>query len=118
METIVDEYGNVFEVVNSVPDGFEVWNIPQTDEFGEYVPLFEPMRPDDAGCTDVNPDTLKAVMMTPDAAARLHRAACYGIRSLRDAERAAANKRSGFLSGKKRELANEAMADFRELWSR
>lgn len=118
METIMDDYGNVFEVVESVPEGFAVWNIPQIDDVGEYVPLYEPLHHEDPGCFDVNPDTLKVVNMEPGAVARLHRAACYGIRSLRDAERAAASKRSGFLSGKKRELANEAMSDLRELWSR
>lgn len=117
METI--KSGNyTFEIVDAVPAGFAAWNIPQIDEGGEYLPLFEKMHPEDPSSHYVNTETLKAVKMAPGSVARIRRAASCGVRTLKDAERAAKSKRSGRVSNMKREAAVAAMDDFRDLWSR
>lgn len=109
---------HTFEVVASVPDGFAVWNIPAIDDAGEFIPLFEPLHPNDPDCHSVNTATLKAVKMDTDAVARLSKAASRGVRTLRDAQRAAKSKRRGFISDRKRAAATAAMDDFAELWNR
>lgn len=54
-----NEWGrtDIFEIVDAVPAGFQVWNIGEHAPKG-YVPLCEPM-PDDRW--SVNADTLKAI---------------------------------------------------------
>lgn len=117
METI--KSGNhTFEVVTAVPEGFAVWNIGRIDEAAEYLPLFEPLHPGDPGDHAVNTETLKAVRVAPEAAARMLKAASWGVRTLKDAERAAASKRKGFISDNRREAAAAALEDFKALWNR
>lgn len=115
---IIKSGNHTFEIVDAVPAGFEVWNIPQIDEAGEYLPLFEKMHPEDPSSHYVNTETLKAVKMAPGSVARIRHAASCGVRTLKDAERAAKSKRSGRMSNIKREAAVTAMGDFKNLWSR
>lgn len=117
MKTIKTD-AHTFEIVEAVPTGFAAWNIPPIDEAGEYLPLFEPLRPGDPDDHSVNVETLKAVRATPEAVARISRAASWGVGTLRDAERAAKSKRKGPTSNRKREAAMAALDDFRELWGR
>lgn len=117
METI--KSGNhTFEVVTAVPEGFAVWNIGRINEEGDHLPLFEPLHPGDPGDHAVNTETLKAVRVAPEAAARILKAASWGVRTLKDAERAAASKRKGFMSDNRREAAAAALDDFKALWNR
>lgn len=117
METV--KSGNhTFEVVESVPEGFAVWNIGPIDDAGEYLPLFEPLHPGDPDDRAVNTETLKAVKVAPDAASRMLGAASWDVRTLKDAERAAASKRKGFISNNRREKAAAALDDFKKLWGR
>ena len=109
---------HTFEVVTAVPEGFAVWNIGRIDDAGEYLPLFEPLHPGDPDDHRVNAETVKAVKLTPDAVTRMLRAASWGVRTLKDAERAAASKREGFITRNRREAAASAMNDFRKLWNR
>ena len=114
MKTI-ETAAHTFEIVETVPAGFAVWNIGRIDDAGEYLPLFEPLHPDDHR---VNAETVKAVKLTPDAVTRMLRAASWGVCTLKDAERAAASKREGFITRNRREAAASAMSDFRKLWNR
>ena len=117
METITSG-SRTFEVVTAVPEGFAVWNIGRIDEAGEHLPLFEPLHPGDPDDHRVNTETLKAVKVAPEAAARMHKAASWGVRTLKDAERAASSKRKGFISDSRREAAAAALDDFKALWNR
>lgn len=61
-----------FEVVEAVPSGFKVWNIPE-DTIPGYLPLCENLP---GSKYDVNPETLKAVKV--DGIREIKRAAMLG----------------------------------------
>ena len=54
--TITHE-GNTYEIVNSIPAGYDVWFIGDYAPKG-YIPLCEPITP---GSFSINPNTLKAI---------------------------------------------------------
>lgn len=118
MSTILDKRGNAFEIVEHVPAGFKIWNIPQIDESGEYLALYEPLNPGDRKDFRVNTQTLKAIKLRAEMTARLSSAACWGVRTPEDAERAIASKGKGIRADRKREVAQAAIGDFEELWDR
>ena len=49
--------GHTYEIVDSIPAGYEIWNIGRHAPEG-YVPLCKPIRPDSY---HIDPDTLKAI---------------------------------------------------------
>ena len=54
-----------FEIVEKIPEGYEVWNIGRHMQSDELVPLCQVF----AGTYNINPDTLKAIKMLPAEAA-------------------------------------------------
>lgn len=118
MDTIKDKYGNVFEIVDAVPEGFKVWNISKIDEAGEYLPLYEPLHPGDKNDYSVNTDTLKAIKLPAEMTARLTKAASLGVRTLEDAQKVLASKPRGNMGAIRLARASAAIKDFEDLWSR
>lgn len=57
MKNTIEHKGHTFEVVNSIPAGYHVWNIG-TNMIDGYLPLCEPI---DSDMYTVNVDTLKAI---------------------------------------------------------
>jgi hypothetical protein len=54
-----------FEIVEKIPEGYEVWNIGRHMQSDELVPLCQVF----AGTYNINPETLKAIKMLPAEAA-------------------------------------------------
>lgn len=77
--TVIDPHTvtpkKVFSKVDKIPEGFEVWHIPEIAP--DVVPLCEALRPSDPNCFDVNTATLKYIEIEPEKAAKL-RATCGG----------------------------------------
>ena len=84
---------DVYEVVDSVPAGFMVWNIGEYAPAG-YVPLVE-LLPGEDWQHNVNMDTLKAIKS--DHAREILRAASCGGSTLAECEEIAAKGYSGEL---------------------
>ncbi|RKI25515.1 hypothetical protein D7V82_20910 [bacterium 1xD8-6] len=73
----------IFEVVEKIPAGFEVWNI---GGLGEYIPICQSIRPDDKNCHDVNTSTLKAIKLNKEEVTILNKAAGSGVKSVKSAK--------------------------------
>lgn len=96
-----DEWGNtsVYEVVDRVPNGYEVWNIGRHAPEG-YVP-FCICYPD---TYEVQLDKLKAVRMTAEEAEILRKASSWGLGSP-----TAIKRRYKRLNAKNKALADKAL---------
>lgn len=98
-----------FEVVESIPSGYEIWNIGDNMIDG-YIPLAEV-----EGCK-INPDTLKAIKLDDEEVAILRDCANYGVVNLKTAKRALARKNpKGYITRKKKELAEKAINIFEKI---
>ena len=75
---------HTFEIVDHVPSGFMIWNIP-TDDMKGYLPLCEMMNPTNKKDFNINPDTLKAIKVDDNKA--LVKASFYGACTLKKAKR-------------------------------
>lgn len=75
---------HIFEIVESVPACYSVWNIPEICG-GEYIPFCMTVRPGDKECFDVNINTLKAVKMSKEEVKILQDAAHAGAGSVKKA---------------------------------
>lgn len=53
----ITHHGHSYEIVDSIPYGYEIWNIGNNAPEG-YVPLCRPIHP---GSYHIDPDTLKAI---------------------------------------------------------
>ena len=86
MKTITTKGLNphTFEIVDHVPAGFMIWNIP-TDDMKGYLPLCEMMNPTNKKDFSINPDTLKAIKVDDNEA--LVKASMYGASTLKKAKR-------------------------------
>ena len=86
MKTITTKGLNphTFEIVDHVPAGFIIWNIP-TDDMKGYLPLCEMMNPTNKKDFSINPDTLKAIKVDDNEA--LVKASMYGASTLKKAKR-------------------------------
>lgn len=60
----------------------------------------------------INPETLKAVKVSPDEWEKLNKAASVGVGNLKAAEKALKNKRRGYWSDRKRAAAELAISIF------
>lgn len=87
--TVIDPYTvtskTVFTRVNKIPEGFEVWNIPEIAP--DVVPLAERTRPGDPDCYEINPATLKYLEIEPEKAARLREAGHAGAGNLKECKK-------------------------------
>lgn len=82
MKTITTKGLNphTFEIVDHVPSGFMIWNIP-VDDMNGYLPLCEMMDPTNKKDFSINPDTLKAIKVDDNEA--LVKASFYGACTLK-----------------------------------
>lgn len=71
----IEDYS--FEIVEKIPVGYEIWNIGNHMQSAELVPL---CQSDESYY--INPNTLKAIKMTPEDATIVKKAsAWYGLSS-------------------------------------
>jgi hypothetical protein len=103
---------HVFEIVEKIPAGFFVWNIGENMGTHEYIPLCEDLHPENKDDYSINPETLKAVKVSPDEWEKLNKAASVGVGNLKAAEKALKNKRRGYWSDRKRAAAELAISIF------
>lgn len=69
----------VFEIVEKIPTGFEIWNI---GELGEYIPVCRTVN----GSYNVDISTLKAIKLSESEVITLNRAAGSGVKTLKIAK--------------------------------
>lgn len=103
---------HVFEIVEKIPAGFFIWNIGESMGTHEYIPLCEDLHPENKDDYSINPETLKAVKVSPDEWEKLNKAASVGVGNLKAAEKALKNKRRGYWSDRKRAAAELAISIF------
>ena len=103
---------HVFEIDEKIPAGFFIWNIGENMGTHEYIPLCEDLHPENKDDYSINPETLKAVKVSPDEWEKLNKAASVGVGNLKAAEKALKNKRRGYWSDRKRAAAELAISIF------
>ncbi|CCY21471.1 putative uncharacterized protein [Firmicutes bacterium CAG:24] len=103
---------HVFKIVEKIPAGFFIWNIGENMGTHEYIPLCEDLHPENKDDYSINPETLKAVKVSPDEWEKLNKAASVGVGNLKAAEKALKNKRRGYWSDRKRAAAELAISIF------
>lgn len=103
---------HVFLIVEKIPAGFFIWNIGENMGTHEYIPLCEDLHPENKDDYSINPETLKAVKVSPDEWEKLNKAASVGVGNLKAAEKALKNKRRGYWSDRKRAAAELAISIF------
>ena len=115
--TTKDTFGksSSYEVVEKIPAGFFVWNIGENMGTHEYIPVCQYMKPGDKENFEINPDTLKAVKVTPEEWEKLNKAAAWGVGNLLQAEKALKSKRRGYTADRKREAAKMTIEIFRNI---
>lgn len=101
---------DVFEVVENIPEDYEVWNIGDNMNDG-YLPL---AKVKDYG---IDPSTLKAIKIDSSEELKLLReAANYGVHNLKSAKRAVNLKNpKSSITRRKKELAEKTIAIFERL---
>lgn len=67
----------IFELVEKIPKGFEIWNIPEIGN-GEYIPICESSKD-----YSVNVKTLKAIKLSKEEVAILNKAASGGDKTIK-----------------------------------
>ena len=115
--TTKDTFGksSSYEVVEKIPSGFFVWNIGENMGTHEYIPVCQYMKPGYKENFEINPDTLKAVKVTPEEWEKLNKAAAWGVGNLLQAEKALKSKRRGYTADRKREVAKITIEIFRNI---
>ena len=115
--TTKDTFGksSSYEVVEKIPSGFFVWNIGENMGTHEYIPVCQYMNPGNKENFEINPDTLKAVKVTPEEWKKLNKAAAWGVGNLLQAEKALKSKRRGYTADRKREVAKMTIEIFRNI---
>lgn len=106
---------NVFEIVPKIPHGFFIWNIGENMGTHEYIPVCEDLHPEDKDNFEINPETLKAVRVSPEEWEKLDEAANWGVCNLTHAKKALKSKRRGYIADKKREAAKMTIDIFRRI---
>lgn len=106
---------DVFEITEKIPTGFFIWNIGENMGTHEYIPVCQYMNPGDKESFEINPDTLKAVKVTPEEWEKLNKAAAWGVGNLLQAEKALKSKRHGYTADRKRAAAELTIEIFRRI---
>ena len=114
-EKPMSEEVDVFEIVEKIPVRFFVWNIGENMGTHEYIPVCENLHPENKNDYSINPETLKAVKVTPEEWEKLNKAASWGIGNLKQAEKAMKSKRRGYTSDRKRAAAELTIEIFRRI---
>ena len=107
-----------YEVVDTIPTGFFVWNIGENMGTDEYIPICESLRPWDKKCYSINTATLKAIKLSPEKIQLLRDAANYGITSLQAAEKAIKRCSKSWIAQKQKLHAEKTLAIFNEITTR
>lgn len=98
----------VFEIVEKIPAGYEVWNIPPI-ACGEYIPICMTTEPGNKDCFTVNTDTLKAIKLDKKEVVALHTAASGGDNTIKAAKRTLARTAKTAYMRKRQERAARAL---------
>lgn len=98
----------VFEIVEKIPAGYEVWNIPPI-ACGEYIPVCMTVEPGNKNCFDVNINTLKAVKLDKKEVVSLHVAASGGDKTIKDIRRTLGRTPKTAYMRKRQERAAKAL---------
>lgn len=106
---------DVFEITEKIPTGFFIWNIGENMGTHEYIPVCQYTNPGNKENFEINPDTLKAVKVTPEEWEKLNKAAAWGVGNLLQAEKALKSKRRGYTADRKRESAKITIEIFRNI---
>ena len=105
---ITDER-HTFEVVENIPEGYEVWNIGDNMIDG-YLPLAQ------AENYQINPNTLKAIKLESEELELMREAAGYGVNNLKSAKRAVNLKNpKSYIAKRKKALAEQTITIFERL---
>lgn len=115
--TTKDTWGkeDTYEIVDKIPCRFFVWNIGENMGTHEYVIIAEDLYPGRKDDYSINPETVKAVPVTPEEWKKLDRAASVGVNSLRAAEKALKSKRRGYWADCKKAEAEKTIDIFRRI---
>ena len=110
----------IFEVVDSIPKGFMVWNIGDMLGDNGYVPLCEWKYPDKVanGNCDIRTDTLKTIKIGPEDAKVLKKATAFGVSNLENAKKVIAKgnpSKDNWYIDTKWDLANKALPIFEKI---
>jgi hypothetical protein len=106
---------DVFEIVGRIPVSYQIWSIGENMGTHDYIPLCQDLHPEDKDDYSINPATLKAIRVTPEEWEKLNKAANYGVNNLQSAAKALKSKRRGYMSDKKRALAELTIDIFMKL---
>jgi hypothetical protein len=113
--TTKDTFGNTrtYEITESIPAGFFVWNIGKNMGHEEYIPICELLYPDlpksNPESCYINPETVKAIKLTKEETAILRDAAGYGVTSKKAAESAIKRTAKSTMQKRKKMLAEKAL---------
>jgi len=107
---IIKDSKHSFEVVEKIPQGYEIWNIGDNMIDG-YIPLAEEVEK-----YKINPNTLKAIKLDPNELTLLRKSANYGVVDLKSAKRAINRKApKTYIAIRKKELAEKTITIFERL---
>lgn len=106
---------HTFEIVEKIPASFFIWNIGENMGTHNYIPLCQDLHQEDKDDYSINPATLKAIRVTPEEWEKLNKAAGCGVNNLQAAVKALKSKRRGYMSDKKRELAELTIEIFKKI---
>lgn len=110
---------DTFEVVDSIPPGYFVWNIGGNMGTDEYIPLCRSLYPglpkDNPLRYHIDADFLKAIKLPREEVTILREAAANGISSLEEAQKAAVIKVRGKFTAEKQSIAVKALPIFQRI---
>ncbi len=113
--TTKDTFGNTrtYEITESIPAGFFVWNIGKNMGHEEYIPICENLYPglpkSHPESFHINPETVKAIKLPKEEVAILRDAAGYGVNSKKTAESAIKRTAKSTMQKRKKALAEKAL---------
>ena len=116
MKTIctTDSFGRStnYEVVETMPQGYVVWNIGENMGTNEYIPICKYLHPEIKDDYSIDGTTIKAINLPKDDVIKLRKAASVGVNNLETAKKAIMSNRQGHMSNRKREIAKEVISIF------
>ena len=121
MKTIctTDNFGKSrnYEIVETMPQGYVVWNIGENMGTSEYIPICRRLRPEIKDDYSIDGTTLKAINLPKDDVIKLRKAASVGVNNLETAKKAIMSNRQGYMSNRKKEIAKEVISIFTRITS-
>ena len=105
----IQEGKYTFEIVDKIPQGFQIWNISPIEG---YIPICETLSP---SSFQIDDKKLKCIKVDNIKRDKLRRAASCGIKTLKDCEQALNTKRTSQNAIYRKELAKVVIEIFREI---